>query len=295
MDNNMFRPWEKVDFSNENSLAEKNEAHVRSSTYLALNLLSVHKYLLDKIYPSYIITKNQKANFRRQCKPFTVDESKTLLYRKKIKNNTTCQNDEKLLPVILDKKKQNELISMTHRGTDSSVESISLSAHRSKDACISIIESRMFWPNIYSEVCNFIKECDICQKVNPAVLKAVPELQPVTVPTTVMKQIGIDIATLPEVNQNKYIIVAIDYFSKWSEIKAVQNKTAETVTRFLFHLICRHSCMSIQINDQGREFVNQVSDRLHVFTGTKQRITSAYHPQSNGLVERQNRTIKNMI
>jgi len=90
------------------------------------------------------------------------------------------------------------------------------------------------------------------------------------VPTAVMEQIGIDIATLPEVNQNKYIIVAIDYFSKWSEVKAVQNKTAETVARFLFELICRHSRVSIQINDQGMEFVNQVSDHLHVFTGTKQ-------------------------
>ncbi|XP_022160985.1 uncharacterized protein LOC111027077 [Myzus persicae] len=164
----MFRPWEQVNSSNENNLAEKNEAHARSSsTYLALNLLSVHKYLLDKIYPSYYITtKNQKANFRRQCKPFTVDKSKTLLYKKKIKNCTTSQKDEKLLPVILDKKKQNELISMTHRGIESSVESISLSAHRGRDACISIIESRMFWPNIYSDVCNFIKECDICQKIS---------------------------------------------------------------------------------------------------------------------------------
>jgi len=74
----------------------------------------------------------------------------------------------------------------------------------------------MFWPYIYSDVYNFIKECDIFQKVNPGVLKAVPELQPVTVPTAVMKQIETDIVTLPEVNQNKYIIVAIDYFSKSS-------------------------------------------------------------------------------
>jgi len=80
----MFRPWENSDISNENNLAEKDKAPVvRSYTYSALNLSSVHQYLLDKIYPSYITTKNQKANFRRQCKPFTVDESKTLLYKKK--------------------------------------------------------------------------------------------------------------------------------------------------------------------------------------------------------------------
>jgi len=88
----MFRPWVKFDLSSENILSEKNEAHMRSSTYLVLNLSSVHKYLLDKIYPSYITTKNQKANFRRQCKQYTVSESKTLLYKKrKIKNSTTSQ------------------------------------------------------------------------------------------------------------------------------------------------------------------------------------------------------------
>ena len=43
------------------------------------------------------------------------------------------------------------------------------------------------------------------------------------------------------------------------------------------------------------EFVNEVADELHSMTGTQQRQTSAYHPQSNGLVERQNHTIKNAL
>ena len=53
--------------------------------------------------------------------------------------------------------------------------------------------------------------------------------------------------------------------------------------------------MRIQINDQGKEFVNEVSENLHEMTGIEQRITSAYHPQSNGLCERQNRTIKDSL
>ena len=60
-------------------------------------------------------------------------------------------------------------------------------------------------------------------------------------------------------------------------------------------MMCRHGCFAIQINDQGREFVNEVSDELHGLTGVVQHITSAYHLQSNGLVERQNRTIKNSL
>ena len=53
--------------------------------------------------------------------------------------------------------------------------------------------------------------------------------------------------------------------------------------------------MRIQINDHGKEFVNEVPENLHEMTGTEQRITSAYHPQSNGLCERQNRTIKDSL
>ena len=59
--------------------------------------------------------------------------------------------------------------------------------------------------------------------------------------------------------------------------------------------MCRHGCFQVQINDQGREFVNEVSTELHRLTGVKQRVTSAYHPQASGLVERQNRTIKNSL
>ena len=57
----------------------------------------------------------------------------------------------------------------------------------------------------------------------------------------------------------------------------------------------QHGCFEMQINNQGREFVNEVCKQLHELTGVEQRVTSAYHSQVNGLVERQNRTIKNSL
>ena len=73
------------------------------------------------------------------------------------------------------------------------------------------------------------------------------------------------------------------------------SKKAISVALFLYKVICRHGCFQIQINDQGREFVNSVSIALHNMTGVQQRVTSAYHPQANCLVERQNQTIKKAI
>ena len=87
------------------------------------------------------------------------------------------------------------------------------------------------------------------------------------------------------------LIVCIE----WSEGQPIHDKSASSVVQFLFEVVCRHGCFAIQINDQGREFVNEAVDELHSMTGTQQRVTSACHPQSNGLVERQNRTIKNAL
>ena len=98
--------------------------------------------------------------------------------------------------------------------------------------------------------------------------------------------------SLPEVDGYYHLIVCIDYLSKWTEAKPIKDKTAVTVAQFLYELMCRHGCVEIQIDDQRREFINAVSTNLHELTGVEQRVTSAYHTRSNGLVERQNRTIK---
>ena len=110
-----------------------------------------------------------------------------------------------------------------------------------------------------------------------------------------MKQVGVDICNLSEVDGYCHVIVLIDYFSKWSEAKQNMDKSAPTIAQFLNEVMCRYGCFEIQINDQGWEFVNEVCKQLHELTRVKQRVKSAYHLQANGLVVRQNRTIKNFL
>ena len=83
-------------------------------------------------------------------------------------------------------------------------------------------------------------------------MKGNEELHGISIPSQVMKQIGIDICSLPDVDGYKYLVVCIDYFSKWSEAKPIRDKSATTVGQFLYELICRHGCFGMQINDQGR-------------------------------------------
>ena len=129
-----------------------------------------------------------------------------------------------------------------------------------------------------------------CQKQGK--IKKIPsELDSILIKTEVMQQIVINICSFPEVGDFKDLVACIGYFNKWSQAKPIKDNIASTTVQFHYEVICRHGCIRIQINDQGKEFVNKVCKVLHNMIGTEQSITLAYHPQSNGLFQRQNRTI----
>ena len=222
-----------------------------------------------------------RSNFKRACKNFSIENGQFLYKCKRV--------------VIMEKHRQLEIIKDIHEGIGKSTNSKAMASHKGRDSTYSKISERFFWFSIYNDVEYYIKACEICQKQGDLKLKTNSELQSIPVPVDVTKQVGVDLCTLPEVGGYHYLIVYIDYFSNWSEAKPIKNKTAPTTAQFLYKMMCRHGCFANQINDQGREFVNEVSDELHRLTDVVQRITSAYHPQSNGLVERQNRTIKNSL
>ena len=244
------------------------------------DLRKIETYIRTQEYPADVDTKGKKANYRRAAKKFNVV------------NGLFCKDDR---IVIIEENVQLDIIRDVHQGLGDDVRAKALSGHSGRIATYEKIVKRFYWYTIYEDVDNFIKSCDDCQKQGTIAKNNNTKLHPVPVPGNVMIQIGVDLCTLPEVDGLSCLVVAIDYFSKWSEAKPLAGKHALPVAEFLYQLICRHGCFQTQINDQGREFVNEVATALHDMTGVEQRITSAYHQQANGLVERQNRTIKNTL
>ena len=101
---------------------------------------------------------------------------------------------------------------------------------------------------------------------------------------------------LPETRAgNKYIITLSDYFTKWPEAAPLQSKCAEGVADFLFRTFCQHGWPRYVQSDQGREFVNELNTHLFRLTDVKHCVSSAYHPQTNGLDERFNQTLMNTL
>jgi hypothetical protein len=95
---------------------------------------------------------------------------------------------------------------------------------------------------------------------------------------------------------NKYILVLGDYFSKWTEAYALPNIEAITVAKkFVNEFIARFG-VPLQVHtDQGTQFTSQLMTEICKLLGIHKTRTTALHPSSDGMVERFNRTLENMI
>ncbi|KAJ9553008.1 hypothetical protein OSB04_017053 [Centaurea solstitialis] len=107
---------------------------------------------------------------------------------------------------------------------------------------------------------------------------------------------GIDfMGPFPNSRGNKYILVAVDYVSKWAEAKASPTNDAKVVVDFVKSLICRYGCPKAIISDRGTHFANYLLEKTLKRYGVHHRFSTAYHPQANGQAENTNRALKRIL
>lgn len=95
---------------------------------------------------------------------------------------------------------------------------------------------------------------------------------------------------------NKYIVVMVDYYTKWVEAVATPEATAACAAKaFMDSMVLRHGAPERVITDKGRHFTAEMMEELFRLTSTNHTSTTAHHPQTNGLCERFNRTLAAMI
>ena len=94
---------------------------------------------------------------------------------------------------------------------------------------------------------------------------------------------------------NRYALVFQDYLTKWPEVYPVRDHRAETVAKYLLDLIWKHGVPNRIIHDRAAEFLSELLQETAQLLGVEQLPTSGGHPQTDGLVERFNRTLKQML
>ena len=162
---------------------------------------------------------------------------------------------------------------------------------------LSRLQERYYWPCMAIDVARWCAACHDCaaRKGKPPPGRAPLAPLPVGAP---FERIALDILDthIPTRKGFVYILVISDYFTKYTDAFPLRNKTAYLCAKTLMERwIVYHGVPTVVHSDQGREFEGRVFKHLVEMLGATKTRTAPYRPQSDGLVERFNRTLLNML
>ena len=207
-----------------------------------------------------------------------------VLYRKW---TPKCQSLERLQYVTPSKLK-NEIFRQVHDSR--------LGGHLGINRTLMKIRQRFYWPRCKTDVIRWCRECAICAQVKPG-----PGYRATLQQSLVrhrLDRVALDIlGELPQTdNGNKYILVISDYFTKWTHAVAIPDQTALTIAdKLLTEFIVFFGAPKQIHTDQGKNFDSNLFKEVCNILDIEKTRTTPFHAQSDGQVERWNRTIQQML
>lgn len=166
----------------------------------------------------------------------------------------------------------------------------------SQKSSFKILQSGFWWPSLFKDVHLFVSKCDNCQRTgnikkrNEMPLNNILEVE-------IFDVWGIDfMGPFPSSFGNQYILVAVDYVSKWVEAIASPTNDAHVVIKLFKKVIFpRFGVPRVVISDGGSHFISKHFEKLLQKYGVKHKVATPYHPQTSGQVEVSNRQIKAIL
>jgi ribonuclease HI len=153
-----------------------------------------------------------------------------------------------------------------------------------------VIRQGFYWPAMICAANRVTRSCEACQKFSPR-SGSPSQFTKLIAHTWPLQRWGLDIVEpLPTAQGNlKFTFVAVEYFTKWIEARAVSTITSKTAQKFFWqNIVCRFGVPSELTVDNGKQFDSQDFKDFCLSIGTKLAFASVYHLQSNGVVERAN-------
>uniref|UniRef100_A0A2N9F6A1 Uncharacterized protein n=1 Tax=Fagus sylvatica TaxID=28930 RepID=A0A2N9F6A1_FAGSY len=160
-----------------------------------------------------------------------------------------------------------------------------------------IVRAGYYWPSMKADACKFVQSCDKCQRFANLLHSPPVELVPMTAPWP-FAQWGLDIMGPFPIGrrQLKFLVVAIDYFTKWVEAEPLATITERNIQNFVWKaVICRFGIPRVLVSDNGKQFDNPRFRQFSQELGIHNHYSSPGHPQANGQVEVTNRSLLKLI
>jgi len=156
-----------------------------------------------------------------------------------------------------------------------------------------ILRAGYYWPTLEADAMTYVKKCSQCQRYSNFHQAPPEEMTVITIPWP-FYQWGIDILGPfpPAPGRVKFLIVAIDYFTKWIEAEPLANITSAKARKFFKkNILSRYGIPHSIVTDNGTQFTDKHFKKLMEDLHIRQHFTSVEHPQTNGLAEVANREI----
>eukprot|EP00079_Xenopus_tropicalis_P020074 XP_012810580.1 PREDICTED: uncharacterized protein LOC105945996 [Xenopus tropicalis] len=155
-----------------------------------------------------------------------------------------------------------------------------------------------YWPGLSQQVAQFCRSCDSCQRVGKSGERNKHTLRPLPVIGEPFQRVAVDLIgplSRPSRTGKQYILTMVDYATRYPEAVALRRIDAPAVADALIQIFSRVGFPSEILSDQGPQFMSQLLQCLWQRCGVTSLRSSPYHPQTNGLCERFNGTLKNML
>jgi len=173
-----------------------------------------------------------------------------------------------------------------------------IGGHSGIPATVKRLQSLFAWPQLKKQVAAFVKSCPTCQQAKPERVKYPGLLRPLETPTSAWQVISLDfVEGLPLSHGYDCILVVVDLFSKYSNYVPLKHPfTALTVAKlFMVHIYRLHGLPTAIVSDRNKIFTSHLWRELFRLAGVELRMSSAYHPQSDGQTERVNQCMETFL
>lgn len=155
------------------------------------------------------------------------------------------------------------------------------------------IKRRFFWPGMCHDIRDLCRRCQTCQKTTPKHSPKAP-LVPLPIIRTPFTRLAMDmIGPLPPTDEgHKYILTVCDYGTRYPEAFPLKSTTSREVAEALIDMFSRTGIPDEILTDRGSNFTSELMGEFYRLMGIRSIQTSAYHPQTDGMAEKFNGTLK---